>query len=115
MSETKNIKARLLAMQEDLAAQQQAGEQAAATVELDQGRQGRLSRMDALQGQAMSQAVNQRRKIELQKIRSALQRLESGDYGYCVKCGEEIAPKRLALDPAAPLCLCCAEQAEQSG
>lgn len=70
--------------------------------------------MDALQGQAMSQALNQRREIELQKISSALQRIESGDYGYCVKCGEAIAEKRLKLDPSTPLCIGCAEKRERT-
>ena len=113
MTENKKIKARLLALQQQLISYQQTGKEAADTIELDQSRLGRLSRMDALQGQAMSQALNQRREIELLKISGALQRIETGDYGYCVKCGEEIAPQRLALDPATPLCLPCAEAAEK--
>lgn len=115
MSENNEIKAKLLELQQQLITYQQTGKEAADTVELDQSRQGRLSRMDALQGQAMSQALNQRREIELQKISSALQRVESSDYGYCVKCGEEIAPKRLELDPATPLCIACAEKWEHGG
>lgn len=77
-------------------------------VELDQTRMGRLSRMDALQGQAMAQETERRRKNELQRIEAALMRVESGDYGYCVTCGEEISAKRLALDPSTPLCIDCA-------
>lgn len=103
----------LLDLQQELFELQKTGEDAANTVELDQTRLGRLSRMDALQGQAMSQALNQRRQIELQKIDSALQRIESGNYGYCVKCGEEIVLQRLELDPAALLCVPCAEAAEK--
>ena len=78
------IKASLQALQQQLIAEQAVGREAADTVELDQSRLGRLSRMDALQQQAMSQALNQRREIELQKISSALRRLESGDYGSCL-------------------------------
>lgn len=107
------FKTRLLELQQELQALQQTGKDAANIVELDQSRQGRLSRMDALQGQAMSQAMNQRRQIELQKISSALNRIESDDYGYCVKCGEDIAIKRLELDPATPLCIDCASLAEK--
>lgn len=103
----------LLDLQQALLQIQKTGKAAADTVELDQTRQGRLSRMDALQGQAMSQALNQRRDIELQKISSALQRIERGTYGDCVKCKEEVAPQRLALDPATPLCLECAAAAEK--
>lgn len=114
-SDIAEVKQRLLAMQSELQELEAAGKAAAETVELDQTRQGRLSRMDALQAQSMSKALNQRRTIELQKIGTALQRLDSGDFGYCVKCGEEIAAKRLQHDPAAPLCLNCASQAEQAG
>lgn len=79
-----------------------------AAVELDQTRVGRLSRMDALQGQAMAQATEARRQQEIRRIHAALQRLCKGEYGACLRCGEEIAPKRLALDPAVPTCVDCA-------
>ena len=78
-------------------------------VELDQTRIGRLSRMDALQTQAMAQDAERRRKVELQRIESALERIEAGDYGYCVNCGEEIPPARLEFDPAVASCIDCAE------
>ena len=87
-------------------------EDAAQTVELDQTRQGRLSRMDALQGQAMSIAAKERRKLEMRKIENALARIDSGDYGYCQMCGEEIALKRLEFDLTAEHCISCAEQLE---
>lgn len=77
-------------------------------VELDQSRVGRLSRMDALQGQAMAQETERRRKNELQRIESALARVRDGEYGYCVSCGDEISKKRLELDPSVPLCIDCA-------
>jgi DnaK suppressor protein len=87
---------------------------AAQTVELDQTRTGRLSRMDALQRQAMAHATEQRRRMELRRIETALVRLDTGEYGECLECGEMIAAARLRLDPAATLCLACAEQAEES-
>lgn len=83
------------------------------TVELDQTRQGRLSRMDALQQQAMSQETNRRREQELQRITAALARIESGDYGYCVTCGQEIDFGRLEINPTATQCIRCAEKAVQ--
>ncbi len=76
-----------------------------APVELDQTQQGRLSRMDAIQQQAMAAETQRRRQREIQLIGAALQRLDEGEYGYCVNCGDEIEPKRLALDPATPFCL----------
>ncbi len=79
-------------------------------VELDQTRVGSLSRMDALQGQALAQETVRRRKNELSRIEAALARVDSGDFGYCVNCDEEISEKRLSLDPSAPLCIDCASK-----
>jgi len=85
-----------------------AGKDEGKPVELDQTRIGRLSRMDALQQQAMSQETERRRQTELARVKSALERLETGDFGYCVTCGEEIAEDRLALDLTLPTCIDCA-------
>ena len=78
------------------------------TVELDQAKVGRLSRMDALQGQAMTQETKYRHEEGLRNITAALSRMESGDYGYCSHCDELISTARLEVDPAASLCINCA-------
>lgn len=104
------IRARLLAMRTDLEALIAGSKEARAAVELDQTKVGRLSRMDALQGQQMALAADRRRILELYNIDAALRRLEAGDYGNCTRCDEPIAPKRLALDPATPLCIECASE-----
>jgi DnaK suppressor protein len=105
----------LLQQQQALLALQETADEAARTVELDQTSVGRLSRMDALQGQAMSQERDRRRQIELQKIAAALRRIEAGGYGDCVRCGEAIAIRRLEFDPAAPLCIDCAGKSDETG
>jgi len=105
----------LLQQQQALLGLQETADEAAGTVELDQTSVGRLSRMDALQGQAMSRERDRRRQIELQKIAAALRRIETGDYGDCVRCGEDIAIRRLELDPAAPLCIDCASKSDETG
>jgi DnaK suppressor protein len=79
-----------------------------APVKLDQTSVGRLSRMDAIQGQAMAEEVKRRREIEMKRITAALKRIKEDEYGYCIKCGEEISPKRLDLDPSVSLCNQCA-------
>lgn len=81
----------------------------AAPVELDQQVQGRLSRMDAIQGQAMAQATIERRRVEIAQINAAFKRMEENEFGYCVECGDEIAPKRLELNPAIARCVECAD------
>lgn len=77
-------------------------------VELDQQSVGRLSRMDAMQGQAMAKAQEGRRQQRLMLIEAALKRFDAGDYGYCTECDEEIPLGRLDVDPAVPRCVSCA-------
>ncbi len=77
-------------------------------VSLDQQSVGRLSRMDALQRQAMAEAQERQRAQELVRIEQALRRLADGEFGYCMACGEEIAEGRLNVDPAATHCITCA-------
>ncbi len=83
------------------------GQQAQATVELDQQAVGRLSRMDALQSQAMAKATAARRRAERGRLEAALVRMDEGEFGYCEDCGEEISPGRLDIDPAALRCTSC--------
>ncbi|MDH3353971.1 MAG: TraR/DksA family transcriptional regulator [Chromatiales bacterium] len=85
---------------------------AASTVELDQSRMGRLSRMDALQAQSMSQESQRRDKLELVAIERALQRIDRDEFGECLECGEPIAEKRLELNPTSTLCIRCANDQE---
>lgn len=98
----------LLAMRDDLTATRETREQGSATVQLDQQSVGRLSRMDALQNQAMAKATDARAKQQLRLIDAALQRLDNGEYGECQECGEPINPKRLEIDPTALYCIECA-------
>lgn len=79
-----------------------------APVMLQQDSVGRLSRIDAMQQQAMAQAEERRRKAERTRIRSALERLEQGEWGWCIRCGEEIAQGRLKTDPSLANCANCA-------
>lgn len=103
------IKQRLLRRREAISELRSVSDESRRPVELDQTRVGRLSRMDALQEQAMSLETERRRKLELQRIEAALQRIEEGEFGYCLTCGEEIEVKRLDLDPTLPTCVACAK------
>ena len=79
-------------------------------VQLDQTRVGRLSRMDALQSQALAQNVRRRREERLIAIARALQRMDEDEYGYCLSCGEDMDAKRLDFDPVVERCVSCAEK-----
>ena len=107
------IRQRLLELRAELEAEAAAADGSADIVELDQTKVGRLSRMDAMQAQAMAKATAQRRDAALRRIALALERLDNGDYGICLECGEPINPKRLEFDPTVLLCVDCASQAGQ--
>lgn len=78
-------------------------------VELDQAAVGRVSRIDALQQQAMALNNERNRARELERIKGALLRLDEGEYGYCMVCGEEIPEQRLRFDPSLATCVDCAK------
>lgn len=45
---------------------------------------------------------------EIRMIDAALERIETGEYGFCSQCGEPIPPERLDILPATPFCAKCA-------
>ena len=98
----------LLERQAQLAQEDAANADSRDTVELQQDSVGRLSRMDAMQQQAMAQAQERRRAQERVRIKAALDRLDEGEWGYCLTCGEDIAEARLRHDPSVAVCVGCA-------
>lgn len=110
---TSRCAARLREMREAITGLEAQREAGSAVVELDQTRTGRLSRMDALQLQAMANASRERATAELRRIDAALERIANENYGDCLECGEPVAPARLEAHPAVTLCLGCAEVREQ--
>lgn len=81
-----------------------------APVTLDQSSVGRLSRMEAIQGQQMAPKAERRRQREIERIDAALARLVADEYGWCANCGEPIGLARLTIDPTTPCCIHCASR-----
>ena len=92
---------------QELTAEDELGQSSQRTVELDQQSVGRLSRMDALQSQAMAQAQQRRRDTLKTSLIAALQRLEEEEFGYCVDCGDAIEEARLLASPVILKCMSC--------
>ncbi len=107
------MRVKLLELRDALELEAVAGNQSSQVVELDQARVGRLSRMDAMQAQAMSMASGRRRELMLRRIEAALDRIDNDTYGICRSCEEPINRKRLEFDLTATLCIECATKAEQ--
>lgn len=87
----------------------------AETVELDQSRMGRLSRIDAIQQQKMAQANLARQRVRLERVEAAIERLEDEpeEYGLCPDCGEDIPFPRLIAAPDAIFCVDCASERQR--
>jgi DnaK suppressor protein len=87
------------------------------TVILDQSSVGRLSRMDALQQQAMAAGWKETLLREQRRLEAARARLEEGSFGVCCRCGEPIPRDRLEADLGTPFCADCQAEIEagQSG
>ena len=96
------FKQRLLEKREEILALVQGGDDETGPVQLDQTSVGRLSRMDAMQRQAMAQETERRRHNDIRRIDAALQRIKDGEFGYCISSGDPIPRARLELDPAVP-------------
>lgn len=107
-----DIRQRLIRLREELESIAATGAESSCIVELDQAKVGRLTRMDAMQAQAMAQATGQRREQMLRKIEAALLRIDNDDFGICQVCEEPIPMKRLEFDPTATRCVDCASDAE---
>jgi DnaK suppressor protein len=60
---------------------------------------GEWSRVDALRRGI---------RVEVEAVAAALERLDAGTYGTCVRCGERIPAARLEVRPMAETCVACA-------
>lgn len=49
---------------------------------------------------------------EIASVKRALARIADGNYGECVRCGEQVSPARLEARPEAALCIDCARADE---
>jgi DnaK suppressor protein len=110
-SDLRALRASLVTRLEALRAASETTAENRRPVELDQTSVGRLSRMDAMQVQAMALATERRRHEEARRVEAAIRRIDEGEYGTCISCGEEIPAKRLGVDPIIPTCIRCASGA----
>lgn len=108
--ELSDIEAKLLAKRAELQEMEREFSSQADPVELDQAKVGRLSRMDAMQGQQMAMEATRRRRQQLLQIEAAHLRMNTEEYGRCRECDEDIDVRRLQIDPACLLCIGCAQK-----
>jgi len=59
------------------------------------------------------EAVSTQDRLRLNKVESALIRLENGKYGVCARCSKKISRDRLEAIPYAVMCIDCKSDAEK--
>ncbi len=106
-AERAELIATLRALKTDIELQLAEIELSAKPVELDQASVGRLSRMDAMQQQAMAMASRRNLQTRLSRCLVALAAVDRDEYGMCRSCEEPIGYRRLSAYPEAPLCIAC--------
>jgi DnaK suppressor protein len=112
MENSEQIKERLLARQKELEQSlSRQNENALDTGDADV--QDEIDRVTSSSAKALSLSIGAREAGALADIRSALTRLEAGEYGRCVVCGKEIEPARLRAVPETPFCREHAEEAKR--
>jgi len=114
-SQVAQLRAQLVTRQQELAELLSNVGESTGPVTLDQQSVGRVSRIDAIQQQQMAIASQQKASAMLKRTELALRRIDDGEYGDCLQCGEPIAYARLQAQPFANLCIDCqsAREADQ--
>lgn len=79
----------------------------AKNVDLDQTAVGRLSRIEAIQNQGLTNGLRERERIQLEQVLDALRRMDDGCYGTCTSCHGSIPYERLVVFPETRTCTPC--------
>lgn len=61
----------------------------------------------------VTEALDDITRAEIEDIKHALRRIDSGDWEYCESCGDEIQPERLRALPTTRFCIKCASAREK--
>jgi DnaK suppressor protein len=70
-------------------------------------------RATAESDRAFTLRLRDRERKLIKKIQQALQRIEDGEFGVCVECGDDISIPRLKARPMTTLCINCKSKQEQ--
>jgi RNA polymerase-binding transcription factor len=74
---------------------------------------GRLTRMEAIGEKSVNEAMHIQVKQRLERLINALDRIEKGTYGTCVRCQKEMPYGRLEAVPESLVCVPCLEKSAQ--
>jgi DnaK suppressor protein len=69
---------------------------------------GRLTRMEAMAEQEISQKILDESKLRLTRLKNALLRIDKPMFGICIECEEDIGIGRMTVRPESVRCVECA-------
>jgi len=69
---------------------------------------GRLTRMEAMAEQEVSQKILDESTLRLTRLTNALSRIDSEMFGICIECEEAIGYARMEVRPESVRCVACA-------
>lgn len=59
--------------------------------------------------------LSETHRQKIRDIEAALDRLDAGEYGICMECGEKISPRRMEVRPFSRYCIDCKTDIEKFG
>ncbi len=68
---------------------------------------GRVSRMDAINNQSISQSQLAKKLIQKNGLEAALENMDQDDFGKCINCGQTIQLGRILIMPESRKCVNC--------
>ena len=71
---------------------------------------GRLTRMEAISSQGISEASLNSSKVKLEQLKKALEKIDLPEFGICIRCANSIPQRRIMLMPESAVCVACAEK-----
>lgn len=70
---------------------------------------GRISRMDAINNNAVTESALRQAQEKLNKLNYALTKVGSKGFGICMKCKIQIPVERILIRPESMYCVNCAK------
>jgi DnaK suppressor protein len=70
---------------------------------------GRISRMDAINNKSINDSALRKAEEKLRKLKYALSKVGSPEFGKCGKCGNQIPVGRILIKPESMYCVNCAQ------
>jgi len=108
-TETEQFRKKLIDLRVGIQELEGSSEEVSPLAERDHACTGHLSRKDAMHAQKIAEEGPRQRKRQIQKIDGALRRIQSGEFGRCFVCEEELDACRLSEDPTITRCMNCIE------